>query len=63
MADGEQPTLVAADSARGSWVRTVYGYTSAGAARYGWVRLIPGKVDFTTHTEPEGDSADDTGST
>jgi hypothetical protein len=42
--------LVAADSARGNWVRTVYGYTSDGTARYGWIRLAPGKVEFTTHT-------------
>ena len=34
-----------------SWAQVIYGYTSSGDIRLGWVRMVPGKVMFADEQE------------
>lgn len=36
---------------KGSWARVIYGYTSTGERRVGWVKLVPGKIEYTTEQQ------------
>jgi hypothetical protein len=40
-----------ADRVRGRWIRVIYGYTPAGQARAGWVRLVTGRVAYISYEE------------
>ena len=40
-----------ADRVRGRWIRVIYGYTPAGHARAGWVRLMTGRVAYISYEE------------
>jgi len=38
-----------ADRVQGGWARAVYGYTRTGQVRRGWVRLMPGHVEYKSY--------------
>ena len=38
-----------ADLVQSGWARTVYGYTRTGQVRRGWVRLVPGHVEYKSY--------------
>jgi hypothetical protein len=37
------------DLVQSGWARTVYGYTRTGQVRRGWVRLVPGGVEYKSY--------------
>lgn len=39
------------DSIRRGWARVVYGYRLTGDVRFGWVRLVPGRIVFVSYDD------------
>ena len=37
------------DLVQSGWARTVYGYTRTGQVRRGWVRLVPGGIEYKSY--------------